>query len=59
MKKWVLRLSMVFFIAGVIWVFVVMDNSKNYDFGIAELGGRTATADGKANNGWGLPIWMR
>ncbi|MGB5984187.1 MAG: hypothetical protein WBG37_02700 [Desulfobacterales bacterium] len=59
MKKWILRIGMVALIAGGIGLFVIMDRTNEYDFGISALGGRQAEADGKSNDGWGLPIFMR
>ena len=59
MKKWILRIGMIAIIAGVIGVFVIMDQTNEYDFGITALGGRQAQDGGKSNDGWGLPVFMR
>lgn len=59
MKKWVRRIGVALLIAAGIGLFVVLDQSKTYDYGIAELGGRPRVSDQKANDGWGLPIFMR
>jgi len=59
MKKWILRIGLGVLIIGGIGLFVTLDQSKDYDYGISELGGRHAKTDKKANDGWGLPIFMR
>ena len=58
MKKWILRFSIVAFLAGGIYLFAAMDKTDEYDFGISSLG-RSVEVDKKANDGWGMPIFMR